>query len=45
MADGVVANTLSFTLCANTLRVKMDVLADRGTAESLDLITYMRKLN
>ena len=45
MADGVVANTLSFTLCANTLRVKMDVLADGGTAESLDLITYMRKLN
>ena len=45
MASGVVPNSISFTLCGNTLRAKMDVLADRGGTESLDLLTYMRKLN
>jgi len=45
MADRVVANSVSFTLCANTLRLNMDVLADRNTTDSLDLITYVRKLN
>ena len=44
MADRVVANSLSFTLCGNTLRATMDVLADRGTTERLDLLTYVRKL-
>ncbi len=45
MADRVVANSVSFTLCGNTLRLNMDVLADRNTTDSLDLITYVRKLD
>ena len=45
MATGVVANSISFTLCGNTLRVNMDVQADRNTTDKLDLITYMRKLS
>ena len=45
MAGRVVANSVSFTLCGNLLRAKMDVLADRGTTDSLDLMTYIRKLN
>ena len=45
MAGRVVANSVSFTLCGNLLRAKMDVLADRGTTDSLDLLTYIRKLN
>ena len=45
MADGVVANSVSFTLCGSTLRLNMDVLADRNTTDNLDLITYVRKLN
>ncbi|MCH8296510.1 MAG: prepilin-type N-terminal cleavage/methylation domain-containing protein [Chloroflexi bacterium] len=45
MADRVVANSVSFTLCGNTLRLNLDVLADRNTIDSLDLITYVRKLN
>ncbi len=46
MADRVVANSVSFTLCnGNTLRLNMDVLADRDTTDSLDLITYVRKLD
>ena len=45
MASGVVPNSISFTLCGNTPRAKMDVLADRGGTESLDLLTYMRKLD
>lgn len=44
LASGVVPNTISFTLCESTLRAKMDVLADRGGTESLDLLTYIRKL-
>ncbi len=44
MADRVVANSISFTLCGSTLRATMDVLADRGTTETLDLLTYVRKL-
>ena len=44
LASGVVANSISFTLCGNTLRVNLDVLADRNTTDKLDLITYMRKL-
>ena len=45
LASGVVANSISFTLCGNTLRVNMDVQADRNTTDKLDLITYMRKLS
>ena len=45
MAGQVVANSVSFTLCGNTLRLNMDVLADRDTTDSLDLITYVRKLD
>ncbi len=45
LASGVVANSISFTLCGNTLRVNMDVQADRNTTDNLDLITYMRKLS
>ena len=45
MAGQVVANSVSFTLCGNILRAKMDVLAARGATDSLDLMTYMRKLN
>ncbi len=45
MATGVVANSISFTLCGNTLRVNMDVQADRNATDNLDLITYMRKLS
>ena len=44
LADRVVANSVSFTLCGNTLRLNLDVLADRNTTDSLDLITYVRKL-
>ena len=44
MTGGVVANSLSFTLCGNTLRATMDVVADRGTIDTLDLMTYVRKL-
>ncbi len=45
MATGVVANSVSFTLCGSTLRLNMEVQADRGTTDNLDLITYMRKLS
>ena len=45
MATRVVANSISFTLCGNTLRLNIDVLGDRNTTDSLDLITYVRKLS
>lgn len=45
LASRLVANSISFTLCGNTLRVNMDVQADRNTTDNLDLITYMRKLS
>jgi len=45
LATGVVANSISFTLCGNTLRLNLDVLADRNTTDTLDLITYIRKLS
>jgi len=45
MASGVVANSVSFTLCGNALRLNMDVLGDRNTTDNLDLITYLRKLS
>jgi len=45
MASQVVASSISFTLCGNTLRLNMDVLADRGTTDNLDLITFVRKLS
>ena len=45
LATGVVANSISFTLCGNTLRLNLDVLADRNTTDKLDLITYVRKLS
>ena len=45
LASRVVANSISFTLCENTLRLNMDVLGDRNTTDSLDLITYVRKLS
>jgi prepilin-type N-terminal cleavage/methylation domain-containing protein len=45
MATRVVANSISFTLCGNTLRLNIDVLGDRNTTDSLDLINYVRKLS
>ena len=49
MADRVVANSVSFTLCNGstgyTLRLKLDVLPDSKATDSLDLITFVRKLN
>ena len=45
LVTGVVANSISFTLCENTLRLNLDVLADRNTTDKLDLITYIRKLS
>ncbi len=45
MTTRVVADSLSFTLCGNTLRATMGVLADRETTDTLDLMTYLRKLN
>ena len=45
LASRVVADSISFTLCGNTLRLNMDVLADRDSTDSLDLVTYMRKLS
>ena len=45
MATRVVAGSISFTLCGNTLRLNMDVLGDRDTTDKLDLITYVRKLS
>ena len=45
MASRVVANSISFTLCGNTLRLNMDVLGDRNSTDNLDLITYVRKLS
>ena len=44
MATGVVANSLSFTLCGSLFRITMDVQADRGTTDTLDLITNLRNL-
>lgn len=45
LATGVIANSTSFTLCGSTLRLNMNVVGDRNTADSLDLITYVRKLS
>ena len=45
MAIRVVANSISFTPCWNTLRLNVDVLGDRNTTDSLDLITYVRKFS
>jgi len=45
LATGVVANTISFTLCGNTLRMTVNVTADRSTTDTLDLLTYVRKLS
>lgn len=45
MATRVVANSISFTLCGNTLRLNVDVVGDRNTTDRLDLITYVRKLS
>ena len=45
MATRLVTDSVSFTLCGNTLRLNMSVLADRATTDTLDLMTYMRKLD
>lgn len=45
MATRVVSDSVSFTLCESTLRLNMDVQADRGSTDNLDLITYIRKLS
>lgn len=45
LAERVVTNSVSFTLCGNTLRLNMDVLADRNSTDTLDLMTFLRKLN
>ena len=36
---------LGFTLHRNAFRATMDVPAGRGATDSLDLMTYLRKLN
>ena len=45
MARGVVTSSVNFSLCSSVLSLKMDVNADRGTTQSLDIRTLMRKLN
>lgn len=45
LATGVVADSVSFTLCGNTLRMNVSIEADRSTTDALDLITYVRKLS
>jgi prepilin-type N-terminal cleavage/methylation domain-containing protein len=45
VARDVVASTVSFSLCGGVVSLDLDVLADRGTTESLDIRTLMRKLN
>jgi len=45
LATGVVADSISFTLCGNTLRLSIEIDADRGATDSLDLITYVGKLS
>ncbi|MBT97795.1 MAG: hypothetical protein CL902_04105 [Dehalococcoidia bacterium] len=45
LATGVAANTISFTLCGNTLRMNVSIQGDRSTTDDLDLITYVRKLS
>lgn len=44
LADQVVANSVSFTLCGKFLTVVVDVEADRNTKETLSLRTQIRKL-
>jgi prepilin-type N-terminal cleavage/methylation domain-containing protein len=45
VARDVVTSTVSFSLCGSVLSLNLEVLADRGTTESLDIRTLMRKLN
>ena len=45
MTTRVVSNSVTFTLCNDILRLTINVLADRGTTDALDLLTYMRKLS
>jgi len=45
LATGIIANSISFTLCGSTLRLNMDVVGDRDTTDNLDLITYLSKLS
>ena len=45
LASRVVAGSISFTLCGSILRLNVNVLADRNTTDTLDLITYVRKLS
>ena len=50
LTTGVVADTVSFTLCddgngGSVLRALMDVTSDRDSVETLDLTTYIRKLD
>ena len=45
MANGVVSNSISVTLCVRLLRVIVDTEADRDPTDKLDLITYMRNLS
>ena len=45
LTEDVVENTITFTLCENKLRATMNVFAERGTVETLDLLTYIRKLD
>ena len=44
LADRVVANSVSFTLCGQFLTLAVDVDADRNTTETLSLRTHIRKL-
>ena len=44
LANLVVANSVSFTLCGKFLTLAVDVKADRNTTETLNLRTQIRKL-
>ena len=44
LANQVIANSVSFTLCGEFLTLAVDVKADRNTTETLNLRTKIRKL-
>ena len=42
--QGVVDDTVGFSLCGNLLRLDLTVESDRGTTEAISMSTYLRKL-
>ena len=42
--EGVVDNTVGFSLCGNLLRLDLTVESDKSTTESISMSTYLRKL-